>query len=126
MVSGEEEILPAHGVFVAIGHYPNTKFLKGRIETDKDGYIVTVPGTSMANIFRVFAYGDVQDPRYRQAITGAGSEVMVAIDSEKFIEKEEVEVNPSNTSYPQLSLVIRRHWHTCSIAKGTRCRILYG
>ncbi|MXO79046.1 thioredoxin-disulfide reductase [Paenibacillus sp. OT2-17] len=88
-ISGEEEILHAHGVFVAIGHHPNTDFLNGQIETDKNGYIVTVPGTSMTNISGVFACGDVQDTRYRQAITAAGTGAMAAMDSEKFIDSLE-------------------------------------
>ncbi|GGF99581.1 thioredoxin reductase [Paenibacillus albidus] len=88
-VSGEEEILDAGGVFVAIGHHPNTDFLKGQIETDENGYIVTVPGTSMTNIPGVFASGDVQDTRYRQAITAAGTGAMAAMDSEKFIDSLE-------------------------------------
>jgi thioredoxin reductase (NADPH) len=88
-ISSEEEILPAHGVFVAIGHHPNTEFLNHQIETDENGYIVTVPGTSMTNISGVFACGDVQDHRYRQAITAAGSGAMGAMDSEKFIDSLE-------------------------------------
>ncbi|WP_025686539.1 thioredoxin-disulfide reductase [Paenibacillus maysiensis] len=88
-VSGEEEILHANGVFVAIGHHPNTDFLKGQIETDENGYIVTVPGTSMTNVPGVFASGDVQDTRYRQAITAAGTGAMAAMDSEKFIDSLE-------------------------------------
>ncbi|MDM5277445.1 thioredoxin-disulfide reductase [Paenibacillus silvae] len=88
-VSGEEEIIDANGVFVAIGHHPNTEFLNGQIETDENGYIVTVPGTSMTNISGVFACGDVQDTRYRQAITAAGSGAMAAMDSEKFIDSLE-------------------------------------
>ncbi|MNC53314.1 Thioredoxin reductase [compost metagenome] len=88
-VSGEDEILHADGVFIAIGHHPNTNFLNGQIETDKNGYIVTVPGTSMTNIPGVFASGDVQDTRYRQAITAAGTGAMAAMDSEKFIDSLE-------------------------------------
>ncbi|KWX85175.1 thioredoxin reductase [Paenibacillus riograndensis] len=88
-ISGEEEVLTANGVFIAIGHHPNTEFLKGQIETDENGYIVTVPGTSMTNISGVFACGDVQDTRYRQAITAAGSGAMAAMDSEKFIDSLE-------------------------------------
>ncbi|OKP91015.1 thioredoxin-disulfide reductase [Paenibacillus helianthi] len=88
-VSGDEEILAANGVFVAIGHHPNTGFLNKQIETDENGYIVTEPGTSMTNISGVFACGDVQDTRYRQAITAAGSGAMAAMDSEKFIDSLE-------------------------------------
>ncbi|CAM3371400.1 thioredoxin-disulfide reductase [Paenibacillus taichungensis] len=88
-LTNEEEILSANGVFVAIGHHPNAEFLKGQIDTDEHGYIVTVPGTSLTNIPGVFACGDVQDNRYRQAITAAGSGAMAAMDSEKFIESQE-------------------------------------
>ncbi|NUU61234.1 thioredoxin-disulfide reductase [Paenibacillus agri] len=84
--TGEEEVIHADGVFVAIGHRPNTGFLNGQITTDDNGYIITVPGTSETNIPGVFACGDVQDSRYRQAITAAGSGSMAAIDSEKFVD----------------------------------------
>ncbi|AIQ54906.1 thioredoxin-disulfide reductase [Paenibacillus sp. FSL R7-0331] len=88
-VTGEEEIIEASGVFVAIGHHPNTSFLGGQITTDANGYIVTNPGTSETNIPGVFACGDVQDTRYRQAITAAGSGCMAAMDAEKYIESLE-------------------------------------
>ncbi|AIQ65599.1 Thioredoxin reductase [compost metagenome] len=87
--TGEEEVIPASGVFVAIGHHPNTGFLGGQITTDANGYIVTVPGTSETNIPGVFACGDVQDTRYRQAITAAGSGCKAAMDAEKYIESLE-------------------------------------
>lgn len=89
--TGEEEIIPASGVFVAIGHQPNTSFLGGQIDLDVNGYIVVKPGTSETNVPGVFACGDVQDTRYRQAITAAGSGCMAAIDCEKFIESMEHE-----------------------------------
>lgn len=87
--TGEEEVIEASGVFVAIGHHPNTGFLGGQITTDENGYIVTNPGTSETNIPGVFACGDVQDTRYRQAITAAGSGCMAAMDAEKYIESLE-------------------------------------
>ncbi|WP_018887270.1 thioredoxin-disulfide reductase [Paenibacillus massiliensis] len=87
--TGEEELLEASGVFVAIGHHPNTGFLNGQITTDENGYIVTKAGTSETNIPGVFACGDVQDTRYRQAITAAGSGCMAAMDAEKYIESLE-------------------------------------
>ncbi|MNJ54636.1 Thioredoxin reductase [compost metagenome] len=89
--TGEEEIIEASGVFVAIGHHPNTAFLGGQIDTDVNGYIVVKPGTSETNVPGVFACGDVQDTRYRQAVTAAGSGCMAALDCEKFIESIEHE-----------------------------------
>ena len=82
----EEETITASGVFVAIGHHPNTGFVKGLVDTDENGYIVVKPGTSETNIPGIFACGDVQDNRYRQAITAAGSGCMAALDCEKYIE----------------------------------------
>jgi thioredoxin reductase (NADPH) len=70
--SGTEETLEANGLFYAVGHDPAVALFKGQIETDADGYILTKPGTSYTNIEGVFAAGDVQDKRYRQAITSAG------------------------------------------------------
>ncbi|AIQ10735.1 thioredoxin-disulfide reductase [Paenibacillus durus] len=84
--SGKEELIESDGVFVAIGHTPNTAFLGGQITTDANGYIVVRPGTTETNIPGVFACGDVQDTRYRQAISAAGSGCMAAMDAEKYLE----------------------------------------
>lgn len=65
--------LPVNGLFYAIGHEPATNLVKGQIETDADGYIKTIPGTAQTSVKGVFAAGDVQDKKYRQAITSAGS-----------------------------------------------------
>ncbi|KAJ3070352.1 thioredoxin-disulfide reductase [Podochytrium sp. JEL0797] len=83
----KQSTIEANGLFYAIGHVPNTEFLKGsKVELDSDGYIKTVPGTSLTNIEGVFAAGDVQDRRYRQAVTAAGSGCMAALDCERWLE----------------------------------------
>ncbi|MFB5269653.1 thioredoxin-disulfide reductase [Paenibacillus enshidis] len=88
--TGQEELMEADGVFVAIGHTPNTGFLAEQITTDAQGYIEVKPGTTETNIPGVFACGDVQDNRYRQAISAAGTGCMAAMDAEKFLEGSEV------------------------------------
>ena len=84
--SGHEEVLETNGIFVAIGHTPNTGFLDGQLLTDENGYLIVKPGTSETNVPGVFACGDVQDQKYRQAITAAGSGCMAALDCERFLE----------------------------------------
>jgi thioredoxin reductase (NADPH) len=84
--SGETRIIQADGVFVAIGHKPNTDFLDGQIQLDSHGYIKTQGRNTGTNIEGVFACGDVMDPYYRQAITAAGSGCKAAMDAENFLE----------------------------------------
>lgn len=86
----QEELIEAEGVFVAIGHTPNTGFLSGGVATDDHGYIVVAPGTTRTSAPGVFACGDVQDTRYRQAITAAASGCMAAMDCEKYLDGDMV------------------------------------
>lgn len=84
--TGEEEVISTDGLFVAIGHTPNTGFLKGQVELNESGYVVVKPGTSETSVPGIFAAGDVHDMKYRQAITAAGSGCQAALDCEKFLE----------------------------------------
>ncbi|WP_144940217.1 thioredoxin-disulfide reductase [Paenibacillus sp. 32O-W] len=89
--TGREEMIEANGIFVAIGHTPNTRFLDGQLTTDEQGYLIVNPGTTETNIPGVFACGDVQDKRYRQAISAAGTGCMAALDCERYLEALELE-----------------------------------
>lgn len=81
----QESILNIEGVFIAIGHHPNTEVFNNQLELDAEGYILTQPGTSKTNIPGVFAAGDVQDKQYKQAITAAAAGCKAAVDAEHFL-----------------------------------------
>ncbi len=87
--TGEISELQADGLFVAIGHKPNTDLFKGILDMDEVGYLKTRPGSTFTNIEGVFAAGDVADTKYRQAITAAGTGCMAAIDAERWLESQE-------------------------------------
>ncbi|CAE6459721.1 unnamed protein product [Rhizoctonia solani] len=87
--TGEEKDLQVNGLFYAIGHEPATTLVRDQLETDADGYILTKAGTAETSIKGVFAAGDVQDKRYRQAITSAGSGCMAALEAERLLAEEE-------------------------------------
>lgn len=87
VVSGEVSDLKVSGLFFAIGHEPATKFLGGQLELDSESYVVTKPGTTLTSVRGVFAAGDVQDKKYRQAVTAAGTGCMAALDAEHYLQE---------------------------------------
>ncbi len=88
---GSTEEIEADGIFIAIGHDPNTKIFKDQLELDSSGYVVTEKGSTRTNIEGVFAAGDVADRIYQQAITAAGTGCMAALDAQSWLEEKEME-----------------------------------
>ena len=89
----QDETIEANGLFYAVGHDPATQLVKGQLDIDSEGYVLTQPGTSYTSIPGVFAAGDVQDKRYRQAVTSAGSGCIAALEAEKYLTELEDDEN---------------------------------
>jgi thioredoxin reductase (NADPH) len=101
--TNEESLFPCEGVFLAIGHKPNTELFKGWLDMDEYGYLKTFKSSMATNIAGVFACGDAQDSYYRQAITAAGTGCMAAIDAERFLANVEAEVDEKTSAEFELN-----------------------
>ena len=84
--TGEKEEIKITGLFIAIGHKPNTEIFKSQLDMDDDGYLITNGKSTKTNLPGVFASGDVQDKEYRQAVTAAGTGCMAALDAERYLQ----------------------------------------
>jgi thioredoxin reductase (NADPH) len=87
---GSKKEIEADGIFIAIGHQPNTKIFEGKLDMDETGYLKITPGSTHTGIEGVFAAGDVYDKIYRQAVTAAGSGCMAALDAQRWLEEKEL------------------------------------
>ncbi|MCA8901640.1 MAG: thioredoxin-disulfide reductase [Hyphomonas sp.] len=91
--SGEEKLVPVHGVFIAIGHAPSTELFKGKLKMKPNGYLITAPDSTATDIPGVYAAGDVTDETYRQAVTAAGMGCMAALEAERYLEESKAEAD---------------------------------
>jgi thioredoxin reductase (NADPH) len=87
--TGKVSEFATDGVFIAIGHSPNTELFKGKLAMDGEGYLITKPGSTATDIEGVYAAGDVQDKVFRQAVTAAGTGCMAALEAEKWLARQE-------------------------------------
>ncbi|KAL6507628.1 nineteen complex-related protein [Orobanche gracilis] len=125
--SGKVLDLKVSGLFFAIGHEPATKFLDGQLELDSDGYVITKPGTPLTNIKGVFAAGDVQDKKYRQAITAAGSDNYEKYkeanrEAKKVIREARAKVNRDLVLVEEKSIKERWRSYFDNLFNGDRCQ----